>query len=485
MHTDEAVQAVKLGDLLETGRYRYDPREYHGPTLYYLAAAWFRLLGIRQLERMDEIRLRLLPSFFGIALIAMTALWRPGLRRSGLLAAGMAVALNPFLVFYSRYFVQEMLLVAFTAATLGAIWRYVRWPSRGAAIAAGLGAGAMFATKETAVLTWAAAAIAGAVVLRMPLAENLRSMGRRRIVGDALASVASAAAVAVCFFSSWFTNWPGVRDAFAAFGHFAKRAGGQGHEKPFDYYLHLLFLWKAGPLGYWSQWPLLLAALPAAAAAVRRTNADPGARFFLLFSLALLAIYSLIPYKTPWLMATPIWGFCMLAGFGVQTVWNTTVFGRRWLRWVALLLLAAGAADAHRQNRWMAGRYRADPINPCVYSHTSTDLLNGVRLIDEAAGVAPAGRNEMIAVVAGEYWPLPWYLRAYPRVGYWSAVPDGLAPPAIVATNPSLAPDVERWIGSNYVPTLVGLRPTVGLMIYLRRDLWDAVLAHRGAALSP
>jgi predicted membrane-bound mannosyltransferase len=31
MHCDEAVHAYKAGILLETGRYEYNPREYHGP----------------------------------------------------------------------------------------------------------------------------------------------------------------------------------------------------------------------------------------------------------------------------------------------------------------------------------------------------------------------------------------------------------------------------------------------------------------------
>ena len=42
MHHDEANQAIKFGDLLERGEYRYDSRDHHGPTLYYLTLpfAW-------------------------------------------------------------------------------------------------------------------------------------------------------------------------------------------------------------------------------------------------------------------------------------------------------------------------------------------------------------------------------------------------------------------------------------------------------------
>ena len=35
MHNDEAVNAVKFGQLWEGGVYRYDPNEYHGPSLFY------------------------------------------------------------------------------------------------------------------------------------------------------------------------------------------------------------------------------------------------------------------------------------------------------------------------------------------------------------------------------------------------------------------------------------------------------------------
>src|SRR6266852_1296578 len=35
MHNDEAVNAIKFGQLWEHDAYKYDPNEHHGPTLYY------------------------------------------------------------------------------------------------------------------------------------------------------------------------------------------------------------------------------------------------------------------------------------------------------------------------------------------------------------------------------------------------------------------------------------------------------------------
>ena len=61
MHHDEANQAVRFGQLLETGDYRYDRYDHHGPTLYYLTlpAAWVR--GQTTLASLDEWTLRVVP----------------------------------------------------------------------------------------------------------------------------------------------------------------------------------------------------------------------------------------------------------------------------------------------------------------------------------------------------------------------------------------------------------------------------------------
>ena len=42
MHNDEGVNAIKFRALWEKNNYRYDPREYHGPTLPYATfpSAW-------------------------------------------------------------------------------------------------------------------------------------------------------------------------------------------------------------------------------------------------------------------------------------------------------------------------------------------------------------------------------------------------------------------------------------------------------------
>src|SRR3954468_5874992 len=76
MHADEANQAVKTGVLLEGGGYAFDPRDHHGPTLYYAAlpVAWVR--GQHALATLDEITVRLVPAIagtFGVLLLMLLA----------------------------------------------------------------------------------------------------------------------------------------------------------------------------------------------------------------------------------------------------------------------------------------------------------------------------------------------------------------------------------------------------------------------------
>jgi uncharacterized protein (TIGR03663 family) len=118
MHTDEAVHAVKFGALLETGTYRYDRNEYHGPTLNYftLVPAW--CASETTMAQLTETTLRIVPALFGLGLILLIL----PLRDIGAGPAAIAAfltACSPAMAFYSRYYIQETLLVFFALGLIG------------------------------------------------------------------------------------------------------------------------------------------------------------------------------------------------------------------------------------------------------------------------------------------------------------------------------------------------------------------------------
>jgi len=101
MHGDEAVHAIKFGDLLEDGIYEYDPNEYHGPTLNYLTLIPARLASAEKLTEVSELTLRIVPVFFGALLVLLLLLMVDGLGAGAAVYAAVLTAISPAMVFWS------------------------------------------------------------------------------------------------------------------------------------------------------------------------------------------------------------------------------------------------------------------------------------------------------------------------------------------------------------------------------------------------
>ena len=160
MHTDEAVHAIKFRQLLENGTYQYDPYEYHGPTLNYftLLPAW--LSGAHKIICISEVILRIVPVVFGMMLIILLILISRAIGYPAVISAALFTAISPAMVYYSRYYIQEMLLICFTLGAIVSGYRY--WQSKNLAwiISSGIFLGLMHATKETCIIAWASMGLA-------------------------------------------------------------------------------------------------------------------------------------------------------------------------------------------------------------------------------------------------------------------------------------------------------------------------------------
>src|SRR5689334_20570377 len=102
-HHDEGVNSYFLLNLAHSGNYKYDPTNYHGPTLYYFALVALRIFGE------NDFALRLSPALFGLLAVAMVWLLRRHLGAVGTPVAAFCLALSPCLVYFSRDFIHEML----------------------------------------------------------------------------------------------------------------------------------------------------------------------------------------------------------------------------------------------------------------------------------------------------------------------------------------------------------------------------------------
>jgi uncharacterized protein (TIGR03663 family) len=516
MHTDEAVHAIKFGALLEDGHYRYDSYEYHGPTLNYLTLipAWFS--SATKITEVDETTLRIVPVFFGVLLVLMVFLLKDGLGWHATIMAALLTAVSPAMAYYSRYNIQEMLLVCFTLGAIICGYRYFTNRKSSWAIGVGVFIGLMHATKETCIIAYGAM-LAALFLTRLhsacsPATQNIgvisnpnaipHTKGSQGVVGRGeksgvarfqpkhiIAAAVATVVISVLFYSSFFTNPSGIMDSILAYKTYLTRAGQNAvHIHPWYFYLKMLLFSKYGSGPIWSEAFIVIFAGVGLVAAMRRKNlfgSDPDlAKFLAYYALIMTIIYSAIPYKTPWSMLGFFHGIILLAGIGAAFIIESAK--KKWIRVAIIGIITTGCGHLAWQAYLANFIYFEDSTNPYVYAHTTSDIYKVVERLEEIASVHPEGKNMRVDIVfpGSDYWPLPWYLREFPNVGWWDKVDESApAAPVVIAAAGmeselirkfyELPPPGQRSLYVSLFDSYTELRPKVELRGYVRKDLWD------------
>jgi uncharacterized protein (TIGR03663 family) len=537
LHHDEGVNGNFLVRLVREGAYHYDPANYHGPTLYYFAAVFpwiLRLLSGPNAQDnygLSTVAIRCVPALLGIATIGLVLTLRRNLGTIGTLGAAFLLAISPGAVYLSRYFIHETLFVFFTLGIVVASLKYFEDRHPVYLILAALSAGLLFATKETAMIS------AGVLVIALVLTRVYRSVWESSVGGDRrrrkkksrsysasdagirdfvervggptklvvwlVVALIIFIAVNVLFYSSFFTNYPqGVYDALKTF-QFWTKTGKEAHVHPFVTYILWLVLQES---------PLLILGVIGAVVAVLKP-AKSLALFSALWAFGLIAAYSLIAYKTPWLSLNFILPLALTSGVALEwfheELGKWQVSNRRRVYVLAVILLVAtgplpgvvrtldqilntGLAESLPQAKihWKTfiPGYQTIDLNfinydndnryyVYVYAHTRRETLKLVEEINQLAQRSHQGTETGITIVSPDYWPLPWYLRNYKRVGYFGHMSASTEP--IVIAKQEQADEVPATFGDRYQQIHSGfnaagsfpLRPGVDLLLYTRREL--------------
>ena len=490
LHHDEGVNGNFLVRLVREGAYRYDPENYHGPTLYYFSAIipWATRLFFGTAARdnygLTTFTIRLVTVVFGLATIGLVFLLRRKLGTVATLSAGLMLAISPGAVYLSRYFIHESLFVFFTLGiVVAAVWFYEERDPK-YLIPAGASAALLFATKETAMISVGVFIIALILTLvymyftRKPsvstptkrykargasnrFREVIEEMGgTTNLAGNVVVALIVFAGLYLLFYSSFFQNGQGVWDSLKTFAIWTK-TGTVAHVHPATQY----FIWltrQEAPL-------LFLGAAGAAWAVLKPRNSL--ALFCGLWAFGLIAAYSLVPYKTPWLLLNFVVPLALIAGYAIQAIYE---LDRGQLRLVSAVLFVAVGVGLYQSIDLNFINYDNDkPQYVYVYAHTKRNMLDLVNEIDRIAK-EENGTKTGITIVSPDYWPLPWYLRNYTRVGYYGDMAASTEPLIIANANQKGLMDTN--FGEFYQQVLskepgdtFELRPGVNLILYRRR----------------
>lgn len=526
MHGDEAIQADKFRQLWEERRWIYDPHEYHGPTLNYFTAVPMWLTRAKDFAHSTEFTYRIVPVVFGTGLILLLLLVGDGMGRRSAVCAGVLIAISPAMVFYSRYYIQEMLLVFFTFGAIACGWRFLRSGQGTYAILAGVCVGLMHATKETFVLSAAAAVFAIAAtkvwsrIIDPPApatAAEPRSWMKSRIAW-LLGAVATALVISAVCFSALFTNSRAILQSYTTYLNYFQRGTGIGdHDHPFAWYFQLYYYFTYGKITFSEILIPCLAVVGMLASLWKRgrtlggyynsftaqVHASPPelVRFLTFYTLAITLIYCVIRYKTPWCGLNFHFPLILLAGVGAVALVQMSRF--RYAKPVVAVALVFPAAQlsfqAYRMNFQQKPRplYTDSRANPHVYGHPGLQVFDIVQHIRDVAALTPQKNDTPVLLVSptGDVWPLPWYLRDFSMVREpreMSDLPPGLFPPLVVATMDAVgsvdqylgvgeeSADAKKPLARQYVIDHYGLRTGVPVALYIRKDLFNAYLRSRG-----
>jgi uncharacterized protein (TIGR03663 family) len=496
-HFDEGINGHFVNEVWRQGFAKYDPTNFHGPLYFYLLAMSELILG------RDIVSFRILNGIISLAVLGLIYAHKKWLEKGAVVAA-FFLAVSPAFVFYSRYAIHETLFVfgqvlfSYGFFTMKSESRRLGYILMTTAIVT------MAATKETFFIflgTWYIAWY-GLFILawlkRIPQPEMRRVYGQHSLDEPPEYTLLFILALGwfalLALFSGFFLYWQGVVDFFTAFFFWSKTgASTGGHNKPFYYWL-TLFNW-------YEWWAYLGLAGSLAIIFFRREQKRWQNRLLALVAFGTWLAYSLIPYKTPWLVLNFLWLLALMIAPTLELLNDiiSQVFATGRSEKKTSSIRVADSIDGSNPKirrgfqlfsaaavvLFLVAGYTSYRLNffeyhnenePYVYVQTTHEFQNVMRSIRSLLKDRPETLTETVIVLNRDTWPIPWVLSLFTNVKFMQASLYRATPkqPMAVLIDSANQNEIERTLlGKWYVmPFQIRHAYTKGFA-YLNFDLFQ------------
>jgi uncharacterized protein (TIGR03663 family) len=451
-HHDEAVNGWFVDGLFNRGYYVYDPQNYHGPLFFYLLALFVKVFG-RSVESLRDV------TVIFASLISFTPfLFRKWLGRTGTWIAAIIFTISPAMIFYSRYAIHETLF-ALACILFFYVWLRIKEVGFTTKTIFGfaLSFAAMATLKENFVLFGAALFLGEGVLYA--LTRKVPFQFTRQFWLKLLTAIAISAVLIAVVYSGGFREQNGIPNFFKAFGlWFQTGEKGNGHEKPFTYWLEIM-----GQYEWFSFLGLCLVPF------FLSKKVPKEVRLSGLTCSFLWLIYSLVAYKTPWCMLSFYWGLIFVTAYVFGDMIDGLKGAKKAFIWVPFLcgclFSLTQAYDAAYENPDQDGhRY--------IYGQTFRDMMVPINEILDRAKANPELKKTMkIQVVSSFTWPLPYLLGEFKQVGYYGEknAPETLDADEIIMDK-AFEAKMNPRIKGNYSRTEVRSRQWASPLVFLRKN---------------
>jgi uncharacterized protein (TIGR03663 family) len=305
-HFDEGINGWFVDQMMKTGFYRYDPSNYHGPLHFYILLISQALFG----RHIWALRLPVVLGSIGAIFTALKFEPLVGRRVSRL--AALAMAISPGFIFYGRYAIHEVWLLLFSMLFVLGLLGLWRFGTRGYLWCVGIGVTGMILTKETYIIHIGCGLIAGVVLWvshRLTPMPDVKRARQQWDFADLTIVATTAVFLIVFFYSGTFLNWSGVKGLYQTFAIWAQTgSNGNGHEKPWPYWLELTLRYE---------WPVFLGLILCLACQFFQSYVI---RYLAIYGVGVFAAYSIIHYKTPWIIISIVWPFLFVFAAGAAAL---------------------------------------------------------------------------------------------------------------------------------------------------------------------
>lgn len=396
LQSDEGVNYYFIREIRRTGAAPYSASEFHGP-LYFHAARFFADTAAAKVCASDapecfkdsEIGIRLASIISGLLLVLTPLLLSGIINSKAIGSTALLFAASPLLVFYARTGIHESFFLLISITFGFTLLRFLLKPGAVALFVLALTAALLIATKETFVLLLAAL---GAASLTQTAAAGRFLFRKFHVTASALVLLSltlfllfGAGKNSLVLPLQGMLSWS------------AKGFTDASQTNPWWYFLRLVLHTEP---------PAILGI--AGTLLFIRGQCETHEKFLALWTIFTLALYSAVPYKTPWLAINFIAPALLTGALALNRIPEVRIR----FSILAAVILCQVALAAHLS---LSGERN---FKREIFAADTSDSVRDIAgsIISYCKSRGPDCR---VYVGLKHYWPIPFYLQEiYSQVAY-------------------------------------------------------------------